>query len=124
MEAGSFGFSTNSALGSSDSWLPQPSWWGKYGADAQENDPQSTLNIYRKALEIRKSESGLGDGKLKWIDLGKDVLAFSRPGDFLCIVNFGDEMKLPKGAEILHSSSPIEGNKIPTDTTVWLRSSL
>ncbi|MEI6649276.1 MAG: glycoside hydrolase family 13 protein [Actinomycetes bacterium] len=124
VEAGSFGFSTNSALGSSDSWLPQPSWWGKYGADAQENDPQSTLNIYRKALEIRKSESGLGDGKLKWIDLGKDVLAFSRPGDFLCIVNFGDEMKLPKGAEILHSSSPIEGNKIPTDTTVWLRSSL
>ena len=121
--SGSYGFSTNSALSAQDSWLPQPTWWGKYGADSQEGDPDSSLNIYRKALAIRKSEAGLGDGKLKWVDLGKDVLAFSRAGNFLCLVNFGDPIKVPKGAEVLHSSSPLDGKKIPTDTTVWLRTS-
>ena len=123
-ESGSFGFSSNSALGKNDSWLPQPTWWGTYGADAQDGDPDSTLNVYRKALAIRKSEIGLGDGKLKWIELGKDVLAFSRPGNFVCLVNFGEPMKLPKGASVLHSSSPLDGKKIPSDTTVWLRISL
>ena len=121
--SGSYGFSTNSALSAQDSWLPQPTWWGTYGADSQEGDPDSSLNIYRKALAIRKSEAGLGDGKLKWVDLGKDVLAFSRAGNFLCLVNFGDPIKVPKGAEVLHSSSPLDGKKIPTDTTVWLRTS-
>ncbi|MEI8066908.1 MAG: glycoside hydrolase family 13 protein [Actinomycetes bacterium] len=123
-EAGSFGFSSNPALGATESWLPQPSWWGQYGADAQDTNPESTLNVYRKALAIRKSEEGLGDGKLEWIDFGKDVLAFSRPGKFVCIVNFGKSIKLPKGAEVLHSSSQLDGNKIPSDTTVWLRASL
>ena len=120
-EAGSHGFSSNSALSDQDSWLPQPAWWGKYGADTQESDENSTLNIYRKALAIRKAEPGLGDGKLKWVDMGKEVLAFSRAGDFLCVVNFGDPIKVPKGAEVLHSSSPMDGKKIPTDVTVWLR---
>ncbi len=123
-EAGSYGFSTNANLGATDSWLPQPKWWGTYGADLQDTDAKSTLNVYRKALAIRKSEEGLGDGKMEWIDFGKKALAFSRPGKFVCIVNFGKAIKLPKGAEVLHSSSPLDGNKIPSDTTVWLRASL
>jgi len=36
-------------------------------------------------------------------------------------VNFGAEIELPAGAEILVSSAPIAGNKLPTDTAVWLR---
>ena len=123
-EAGSYGFSTNANLGANDSWLPQPNWWGKYGADLQNANAESTLNVYRKALAIRKSEEGLGDGKMEWIDYGKKVLAFSRPGKFVCIVNFGKAIKLPKGAEVLHSSSPLDGNKIPSDTAVWLRANL
>lgn len=123
-ESGSYGFSSNAALRANDSWLPQPKWWGQYAADAQESKSDSTLNIYRKALAIRKGEAGLGDGKMEWIDFGKKTLAFTRPGKFVCIVNFGKSIKLPKGAEVLHSSSPLVGKKIPSDTTVWLRASL
>jgi alpha-glucosidase len=36
-------------------------------------------------------------------------------------VNFGEEIELPAGAEVLVSSAPLVGNKLPTDTAVWLR---
>ncbi|KGA12879.1 hypothetical protein GM50_23470, partial [freshwater metagenome] len=44
-----------------------------------------------------------------------------RPGNFACYVNFGDEINLPAGAEVLLSSGPLNGEKLPTDTAVWLR---
>jgi alpha-glucosidase len=121
---GSHGFSTNKDLGASDSWLPQPKWWGDYAADLQEDNSDSTLNTYRKALEIRHGEEGLGDGSMTWIKMGKEVLAFSRPGNFLCIVNFGDAIALPKGADLLLASTAFKGKKIPTDTAVWLRTKI
>jgi alpha-glucosidase len=121
---GSHGFSTNEALGASDSWLPQPKWWGDYAADRQEDNSDSTLNTYRKALEIRHGEEGLGDGPMTWIKMGKEVLAFSRPGNFQCIVNFGDAIALPKGADLLLASTAFKGKKIPTDTAVWLRTKI
>ena len=76
--------------------------------------------MYRTALKIRRDESGLGDGPIEWIDLGKDVLAFSRPGNFLCAVNFGEEVDLPNG-EILISSESISNNKLPKDAAIWMR---
>jgi alpha-glucosidase len=77
--------------------------------------------MYRKALAIRKSEAGLGDGPMTWLDSNDEVLAFTRLGNFTCYVNFGAEIDLPTGAEILVSSAPIVGNKLPTDTAVWMR---
>lgn len=121
---GSHGFSTNKDLGASDSWLPQPKWWGDYAADLQEDNSDSTLNTYRKALEIRHGEEGLGDGSMTWIKMGKEVLAFSRPGNFLCIVNFGDAIDLPKGSDLLLASTAFKGKKIPADTAVWLRTKI
>jgi len=76
--------------------------------------------MYRRALEIRGVELGLGDGEMEWVNLGEDVLAFKRPGDFICIVNFGDEIPLPKG-EILVASAPIRDLMLPRDSAVWMR---
>jgi alpha-glucosidase len=120
-EAGSHGFSTNSKLGKSDSWLPQPKYWGDLSVEKQESDINSTLNMYRNALAIRKAEAGLGDGPMNWLDLGKDVLAFSRPNGFICILNFGNEIELPAHKEVLIASGALSANKLPTDTAVWLR---
>jgi alpha-glucosidase len=58
---------------------------------------------------------------MTWLDVNDEVLAFTRPGNFVCYVNFGAEIELPAGAEILVSSAPIISNKLPTDTAVWLR---
>ena len=77
--------------------------------------------MYRKALAIRKAEAGLGDGPMTWLDVNDEVLAFTRPGNFACYVNFGDAIELPAAAEVLVSSGPLNGNKLPTDTAVWLR---
>lgn len=119
-ESGSFGFSINEKLGKENSWLPQPNWWGNYSAENQEHDPNSTLNLYRKALEIRKTEIGLGDGELEWLNLSDQVLAFKRPGNFACIVNFGEAFKIPNG-EVLIASTSIEDGILPEDGALWMR---
>ncbi len=119
-ESGSFGFSINVRLGKENSWLPQPNWWGNYSAENQEHDPNSMLNLYRKALEIRKTEIGLGDGELEWLNMSDQVLAFKRPGNFACIVNFGEAFKIPNG-EVLIASTPIEDGILPEDGALWMR---
>ena len=118
---GAFGFSSNENLTPQQAWLPPSSWWGKYSAESQESDPNSTLNVYRKALAIRKNEAGLGDGAMEWIDAPSQVVAFKRGEDFACYINFGSEIELPSNSEVLHSSAPLNGNFLPTDTAVWLR---
>jgi len=117
--AGAFGFSDNAKLTPKDSWLPQSSNWGDFSVEAQDSDPNSSLNLYRKALEIRKSLSGLGDGPMSWVDAPDHVVAFSRPGDFYCYLNLGADFKLPQAVKVLVSSSPIENGILPTDTAVW-----
>ena len=119
--AGAFGFSSNAALTPTQAWLPQSPWWGLYAVDTQEGHPDSTLTMYRQALALRHKEVGLGDGPMTWIQTGESVLAFSRPGDFACYVNFGAPIALPENAQLLLSSGPLDGTMIPTDTAVWLR---
>jgi alpha-glucosidase len=117
--AGAFGFSDNQKLTPNDSWLPQAGNWGDFSVEVQDSDPNSSLNLYRKALEIRKSLSGLGDGPMSWVDAPESVVAFSRPGNFYCYLNLGADVKLPAGANVLVSSAPIVDLILPTDTAVW-----
>ena len=119
--AGAFGFSSSVSLTPDQAWLPQSSWWGSYSVESQGDVAGSTLSLYTEALAIRKSETGLGDGPMQWIDAGKDVIAFSRPDNFACFVNFGDSIKIPTGAQVLLSSQELSDGLIPTDTAVWLR---
>ena len=119
--AGAFGFSTNAALKPEQTWLPQSSWWGQYAVDTQDGVEGSTLSMYRKALAIRKGEEGLGDGPMEWIEAGADVVAFKRPGNFACYINFGAAIELPSSSQILVASGPITGHTLPTDTAAWVR---
>ena len=116
-----FGFSTNDLLELDQAWLPMSPWMGNFSAESQDGAAGSTLSMYRQALALRKLEEGLGDGPMTWIEAGKDVVAFSRPGNFACYINFGAAIEIPAGAKVLISSGPLEGNSLPTDTAVWLR---
>jgi alpha-glucosidase len=116
-----FGFSTNDLLELDQSWLPMSPWMGNFSAESQDGVAGSTLTMYREALALRKLEEGLGDGPMSWIEAGKDVVAFSRPGNFACYINFGAAIEIPAGAKVLISSGPLEGDSIPTDTAAWLR---
>ena len=103
-------------------WLPQPPEWAALSAEAQNDDPDSTLTLYRRALAIRGTHPALGDGTLVWGDTypGK-VLYFTREPGFGCLVNLsGEPAELPGGAEVLVASAPLVDGRVPNDTAVWL----
>ena len=118
---GAFGFSSDDSLRPNQAWLPQSDWWGKYSVDSQDGVDGSTLSMYRQALAIRKQEMGLGDGPMEWIQAGQEIVAFKRPGDFACYINFGPAFELPSKSTILIASALISGQTLPTDTAVWVR---
>lgn len=109
-----FGFSPDGL-----SWLPQPAAWGDLARDAQVGVPGSTLDLYTRALALRKRH-GLGTGELRWLPgYGEDVLAFENTG-VTVIANTGTvPVELPVG-EVLLESGPITGGVLPPDTTVWV----
>jgi alpha-glucosidase len=119
-EAPPFGFSPDGATG--QPWLPQPAAWRDFTAATQGGDSSSMLELYRSALRIRHAEAGLGDGPMTWLDAPADVLAFSRPGGFMCVANLSDvAVALPEHDEILLSSGSLCDGLLPTDSAVWLR---
>ncbi len=118
-----FGFSPDGSYAAP--WLPQPAAWAGLSVQAQEADPASMLWLYRQALRIRRRETALGDGPMTWLDSAPDVLAFRRgsgPDEVVCVVNLGAEpIELPEHHHILLASSPLDGGRLPTDSTAWLR---
>jgi alpha-glucosidase len=108
---------------SGETWLPQPEEYAALAVDQQTGKEGSTLELYRSLLALRK-EHRLGRGRLTWVDLGDDVVAFDTPtatGRTVRVVaNVGvDTVQLPDG-EVLVSSGPLDGGGVPTDTTAWV----
>ncbi len=107
----SFGF------GPGGSHLPQPSWYGDSSVEAQEQESSSTLNLYRKAIALRK-ELGTSDD-LSWIDSPHGTTVFRR-GNWIVATNFSDKpAELPTGEVILSSSG--DESQLAPNSTVWLR---
>jgi alpha-glucosidase len=115
-DAPSFGFGPGDKT-----WLPQPASYARYAVDRQEGAADSTLNLYRKILELRQ-ELALGNGQLQWADAGKDVLAFDN-GDLRVLINMGAQAAaLPAGSQVLLSSEPLAApDRLPANTAVWLK---
>ncbi|MEU4440880.1 glycoside hydrolase family 13 protein [Micromonospora chalcea] len=115
-----FGFSPDGA--SAAPWLPQPADWKDRTVRAQTGDPHSMLELYRAALTLRRAEPALGDGTLAWLPAPNGVLAFAREPGFTCLVNLGDAaVPLPAHDELLLASGPLDDDRLPPDTAVWLR---
>ena len=62
---GSFGFSPAGA--EHDPHLPQPKWYKDFAVDVEDADPNSMLNLYRKALSLRHNLMPQ-DTELQWLD--------------------------------------------------------
>jgi alpha-glucosidase len=115
-----FGFSPPGA--SAPPWLPQPKAWRDQTAEAEQRDPGSMLALYLAALHIRRREPALGDGSMRWLGAPAAVLAFGRDPGFICVVNMSTvDVELPPHQEVLLASGPLAGDRLPPDTTVWLR---
>ncbi|RSS34577.1 DUF3459 domain-containing protein, partial [Streptomyces sp. WAC07061] len=109
-------------FGTGGSWLPQPEEWAGLSVEAQTGDPESTLELYRTALRIRREHADLGAGDaVEWLDAPEGVLMFRR-GGFVCAANTtGDAVRIPgmTGAVLLASGELPEADVLPGDTAVW-----
>ena len=80
----SFGF------GSGGSHLPQPSWYGSVSVETQDGVQGSTLELYRKLINLRKQLQT--SEEITWHRnwFAPKLLHFSRPGGWHCVTNFGN----------------------------------
>ena len=109
----SFGF------GPGGSHLPQPRWYADVAVSVQEQNPNSTLNLYRQALKLRSSL--VTDEELTWLDSPDGALSFMRPNGWVCFTNFGEEpVQLPDGELLLASAGVVDG-KLAGPATAWLK---
>ena len=106
---------------SAATWLPQPEHWAEHSVEAQDRDPNSTLNLYRDALRLRP-ELWRDAGDVTWLEVAADVAAFER-GGAQCWVNTGETgVLLPGALSVVLSSAPGVDGTLPPDTAVWLAS--
>ncbi len=109
-----FGFTTGTPH------LPMPEWFTTVSEEHEEADPASTLALHRSALAMRRDlQSGIS------IELAPDaadtVVHVVRDNGWHSVTNFGDEtVELPRG-ELLLTSGPLAGGKLPPDTTAWVK---
>ncbi|WNZ12179.1 glycoside hydrolase family 13 protein [Streptomyces sp. 11x1] len=111
-------------FGTGGSWLPQPAVWADLSVEAQTGVAESTLELYRTALSVRREQPGLGAGdSVEWLKAPGGVLAFRR-GDFVCVANTtGEAVRIPAYGRVLVASGEVtvadDEAKLPGDTTVW-----
>ncbi|MBB4904586.1 glycoside hydrolase family 13 protein [Actinophytocola algeriensis] len=111
-----FGFSPGTST-----WLPMPQDWAKLTVERQLEDADSTLSLYRHAIELRKSHAAFAGTELEWYGAPAGCFAYRRKGGGLvCVLNASDTaVPLPPG-EILLASDALADGMLPPDTAVWL----
>lgn len=103
-------------------WLPQPEIFGELAADQQAGKPDSTLEMYRTALHLRR-ELELGKGTDVTINdsLGEGILSLTS-GPITVLVNTTDQdHALPEGAEVVFASVPDAKTILAANSTVWIK---
>jgi alpha-glucosidase len=107
--------------GHQDSWLPTPFEWAPLTVEAQLEDPESMLSLYRHAIELRQTNSAFAGAELEWYGAPPGCFAFRRKGGgLICALNTsGALVPLPAG-EILLSSAPLVDGQLPPDTAVLM----
>jgi alpha-glucosidase len=96
-------------------WLPMPEAHRELAVDGQELRPDSTLNVWRRCLALRRQFGELAQGDLSEVDEDGDVLAFSRGGRLVAVFNLSNaqaDYVLPPGRY-----TPVE-TPLPAGTAV------
>lgn len=125
-ELAPYGFSPT---GSTPSWLPAPDTWRELSVAAQTGVPDSTLELYRTALRIRRTHPALSTAaaQIVWEETRPGILAFTRAAGgtaLTCVVNIGDApLVSTEYGELLVASTALtregSGYLIPVDAAAW-----
>jgi alpha-glucosidase len=110
-----FGFSQHKP------WLPMPPDWAKLTVERQLEDADSTLSLYRQAIELRRTHPAFRGVELEWYGAPAGCFAYRRKGSGLvCVLNAADTpVPLPSG-ELLLASGPLADHHLPPNTAAWL----
>ncbi|MFZ0902313.1 MAG: glycoside hydrolase family 13 protein [Mycobacterium sp.] len=111
-----FGFSS-----SPDTWLPMPPEWAALTVEKQLSETDSTLSFFRQALEIRCNRVEFTGNRIEWLPAPRGMLVFERGDHGLrCALNASKRaLRLPDG-EVILTSTPLVGGKLPPDAAAWL----
>jgi alpha-glucosidase len=110
-DAAPFGFTSGKP------WLPLQNQWKEFTVEHELADPSSSLNLYKRALQLRK-EYFVGSGELTWTST-KDLLSYKR-GNIEVLINISDK-ELPFSGKVLLASQPVT-DVLPPATAIWLLS--
>jgi alpha-glucosidase len=101
-------------------WLPQPNWFADHAVDRQLRSGESMLHLYREALGLRRRLPALAADGFRWLRTEPGVLAFTRGGDFACVVNCSARVvSAPVTGELLLASHQEAGDKLPPNSAAW-----
>ena len=121
--APAFGFSPTG-----NTWLPQPSSYGEYAADRQEDQDSSVLSFYKYVLRLRR-EYGLGRGKIQWVDSGNSNVIIAKSGDITMVINMGNtslRVRTTSKVIVRSSTEPVTNlmfeKPLPANSAIWLKS--
>jgi alpha-glucosidase len=95
-----------------------PDGWAGLTVQAQDGDPDSTLNLYRRALRLRREFAG---EPFAWKDAPAGCLAYRRGPVTVWLNASGAAVPRPAG-DVLLASGPVGDDELAPDTAVWLRS--
>ncbi|MGO4170413.1 alpha-amylase family glycosyl hydrolase [Novosphingobium sp. YAF33] len=71
---------TNAGFTTGKPWLPLNADWSSRNVAAQNNDPASMLNFYRRMLALRRASPALSTGSFSLLGGSNDVLIYLREG--------------------------------------------
>ena len=102
-------------------WLPMPRDWAGLTVEAQLEDPDSMLSLYRQAVELRRTHPAFTGETLEWYGAPAGCFAYRRKGGGLtCVLNTTSApIPLPAG-ELLLASTPLRDGRLPADSAAWL----
>lgn len=110
-----FGFTTGAST-----WLPMPREWSTLTVEAQIEDVDSMLSLYRAALELRSARPEFSGADIDWYGSPPGCLAFRRRGGLICALNTTEvPIALPSG-QLLLSSAPLLDGQLPVNAAAWL----
>ena len=105
-------------FGTGGSHLPQPAWFADYAVSVEDDDPDSTLNLYRRALALRAELPAGGGARF---EDRPDAVEVVRDGGWRCITTFGAPTALPEGEVLVSSAAVGDDRVLPADATAWIR---
>jgi alpha-glucosidase len=98
-------------------WLPLQNDWKEFTVEHELADLNSSLNLYKRALELRK-EYFLGSGELTWTRTN-GLLSYKR-GKVEVLINISDQ-EIPISGKVILASQTV-AEVLPPATAIWLLS--